>query len=375
MNRHYDKLYGLGFIARKIFSLFPISDNKVSYLPANLEYSGNAKAIYELWNKQYPMYKHIWFTKSCDISKRNTNTRFVQNGLVMLLHLMTSKYWIKETEFKKWLIIPRKGTKVIQLWHAAGAFKKFGVHARGRKNVMNKEFNYWDLVFCSSKHVVDIYSEAFGGFDKSKIVVNGLPRNDFLYTLTKKKNLIRRKLGIPSGRKLIMYAPTFRDKMEKSGYVFILELITQVKQLIDEGYSFGVRLHPRIPIRIEDIASYGKDIVDLGKCTTEEAIVASDVLITDYSSIIFDFALLEKPMIFYAHDLKNYYNERGFYFSYESFVPGPIAYNSYDLTSTIKNYDLKKWIPIIREFRNKFNPFFDGKNSERALKKILELKE
>ena len=326
-------------------------------------------------------FRHVYLCKDTDKFRENKhrekgkrNIVFTRFNLSFFYHFATAKYIIREAGFNSVGLWPSKKSIVVQLWHGAGAFKKFGFYTKWnkwRKFWREKDIKNWDVVFCSSDSVVNIYSKAFGGFDKKKIVVNGLPRNDILFELNKKRDDLRKNFKI-NKEKIILFAPTFRDKVPWEHYINIAKDINFLATSISSEFKIALRLHQSIPKFILTYIDFSR-ILDLNAVKTEEALVISDILITDYSSIIFDFALLERPILFYAPDLNDYYDRRGFYFDYKSFVPGHISYTKEELLESIKKFDYTKWKTKIIEFKSKFNPYFDGKNSERAIKKILEI--
>jgi len=129
-------------------------------------------------------------------------------------------------------------------------------------------------------------------------------------------------------------------------------------------------MHPAVAGKME----FDDDICNLSFYDTEPVLSICDMLITDYSSIIFDFALLERPMLFYAPDLEDYEKDRGFYFDYSSFIPGPLCMTKQSLVEEIVNYDYQKWADIIQAFSMDFHPDFDGKNSRRVFERIMQIR-
>ncbi len=349
---------------------FKMQRGKVVYIPVDFSFHGNTKFLLNEWIN-HPGYRHIFL---CDRNKipldyKYENVIFCPFGLLFIYHYSTAEYIIRESEFNSIGLKPRVDSKVIQLWHAAGAFKKFCLDIADRPEFLKRsrmnDIKNWDLVLCSSKELVDIYSSAFGNFDIKKIVVGGLPRNDYLYHVSSEKELIRKRYGVPADSKVIIYAPTFRDNA--TDFSLFIDFVTFLQERAGNKYIVAVRFHPKIAdkIKIEG------DVLDLNSCDAEVALVVSDILITDYSSIIFDYALLGKPMLFYAPDLDEYYDSRGFYFDYRNFVPGPIAETKEDILEQLEN--INAYSSTVAEFREKFNPYFDGKNSRRILEKILSM--
>ncbi|WP_022670392.1 CDP-glycerol glycerophosphotransferase family protein [Hippea alviniae] len=364
------------FILSFLKKILKVNKSKVVYIPVHFQCQGNTYELLKKWSNLFGnKFIHIYL---CEESKRSNkhNIKYVKFGLKFLFHYSTAKYIIRESEFNSVGLWPSKKSVVAQLWHGAGAFKKFGLHtkrSRWLKFWRKKDIESWDIVFCSSEFIKDIYSVAFGDFDRDRIFVNGLPRNDFLFSLNQKRNDLKSQMNIEN-KKIILFAPTFRDKEFEEYYLDMIEDINFISKKLPKDFQLAIRLHPSVPQRVFDFIDFS-DILDFNAFKTEESLVIADILITDYSSIIFDFALLEKPMLFYAPDLDVYYDKRGFYFDYKSFVPGPISYSKEELLENIKQYDWLKWQNKVKEFKEKFNPYFDGKNSERVINKILEIGE
>ena len=355
-----------------MFKVLKINNKKVVYLPVEFKFKGNVRSLLKEWIK-IDGYKHIYICEKkphyTDVIFRNV--LFCNFGILFIYHYATAKYIIREAGFNSIGLCVRRGVNVIQLWHAAGAFKKFGfdVESNGYffKLQRARDIRSWGMLLCSSTGIVDIYSKACGDFDKNKIFVSGLPRNDYLYELSRSREVLREKYNVKINQKVILYAPTFRDK--STNYTLFIEFINYLEKQLPNDYLVGIRFHPKIA---NNIKLNGK-FIDLNKCDTEEALVVSDILVTDYSSIIFDFSLLERPMVFYAPDVDDYYDKRGFYYDYTSFIPGPVSGSKCQVLDFIMKSSSLFDKDRILNFKKQFNPYFDGKNSARVLTKILEL--
>lgn len=228
---------------------------------------------------------------------------------------------------------PKKATEIVQLWHGQGAFKKFGFdieqpeEIRERERALSKRISH---VVCSSEGVKDIYAGAFG-VSEDRVITTGTPNEDYYFRITdEEKEELRKsfdeKYPRCKGKKLILYAPTFRD--DKTLDERLLKWIDCQKLKASAEKSLGgevevlIRLHPQVHSKVEE----SNDFVDVTEYpNVNELCVLADVLITDYSSICMDFSLQNKPMVFYAYDLFLYKGARDFYFDYESYVPGPVA--------------------------------------------------
>lgn len=357
--------------------LFPTNRHKVVWWSKNLKFEGNAKALFLEWQRRKPGYTHIWLMdrqgceKTIDAERYMHTRKIFLNSLSALFHLATAGYWIRETDVASPGIIPRGKTVVVQLWHAAGAFKKFGLDVPNRSadliRYREKDARRWDLLLCSSQRVVDIYRQAFGGIDRAKIVVSGLPRNDFIFHCLKHVPEIKKECGLPPDKIIVLYAPTFRDNGLNSD--IFQDVVSFLYSELPEDYCLAVRLHPALSRKVD----FDVPVVNLSFGEAEPVLACTDLLITDYSSIIFDYAILERPMIFYVPDLEEYIDSRGFYYPFETLVPGPICRTKKALLAPIINLKSEEWIPRIKSFKNEFQPDFDGRNCERVLERILSL--
>ena len=262
---------------------------------------------------------------------------------------------------------------IVQLWHAPGASKKFGgsVDIKSR-DILRKISEKTDYLIVTSKNIIGYYGEAFQ-MSKTKIKPLGLPRMDYYFEnhdLNKLKEDFCTRYDVSPDKKIILYAPTFRDEEKYNNVFDYLELNRFNEELGDE-YVLALRLHPKIRnFYRDDISSEGK-YVDVSSWESEqELMLISDILITDYSSIMIEYSALNKPTVFFTYDLDEYLaNERGFYYDFKTTVPGPIVYTSDDLIDIIKNnkFDRSK----ISDFVKSQFDEIDGHSSERIVDYLL----
>lgn len=274
-------------------------------------------------------------------------------------------------------LLPREGTKWVQLWHAPGAFKTFGFTRTGKlgwsKKPRPKNHRAYTHAIVSSNQLTHHYAEAYG-ISVDKIVPTGVPRTDVFFDdkfiEEKKKELYKKYPILNSGKKVILFAPTFRGKGRGGYYNFEMIDFKSLKENLSDEYVLIVKLHPFIT-NCPDFGEEYKDfIINLShENEINDLLFISDMMITDYSSVCFEFSLLNRPMIFFAYDMEDYIAKRDFYYPYESFVPGPIVRNTNELLDIIKNnkFDLEK----LNNFRNKFFDHFDGNSSKRVVDLIL----
>jgi CDP-ribitol ribitolphosphotransferase / teichoic acid ribitol-phosphate polymerase len=268
----------------------------------------------------------------------------------------------------------RKGTKVVQLWHGTGTIKKFGqdVNTGHLKELERRANENITHLIVNSPDIKSIYASAFGVKEES-IYPIGLPKTDELLRRIKSeeaagrytnKEYIYQKYSIPKEKKLILYAPTFRDTLSQNPR--FLELIRELNEQLSEEFYFGLRLHPFIAnsFRADEL---GENICQLSfEKDVNTVLLAADILITDYSSIIFEFCLMERPMIFYAFDYQEFSDHgRGFYYEYPSFVPGPVAYTGDEVVRIIKEdaFELYR----IKDFIHRNYIYTDGNATERLI--------
>lgn len=318
------KVFGKLF---NIFTKFPINNNLISFIiDSNESFSGNLEYIKNEFEKIGDFEFNYYYKDKLSISS--------------LKKLSTSKcVFLNDNFFPLAFMKFNNKTSVIQLWHAPGAFKKFGGSVENASMLKQISKNT-DYLIITSKYITDYYSEAFQ-IDKSKIKALGLPRADYYFEKHDTKKLrdnFNKKYNLNSNKKIILYAPTFRENKEFNNVFNYLDIDEFNKKLSDE-YILVLRLHPKIKeFYSSDITGNG-DYIDCSDYKNEqELLLLSDILITDYSSIMIEFGILKKPVIFFAYDLDNYLsNERGFYLDYKKDLPGPIVFSTDELISAIDN--------------------------------------
>lgn len=225
-------------------------------------------------------------------------------------------------------------TVITQLWHGEGAFKKFGLATDipdDIKQRVKKSSEKLTYIVTTSAAVADIYAEAFGA-DKSKILPLGSPRCDYLIRNKENEKNKESVKGTNPGKKKILYAPTFRDDRESDSALLGGTDFEYLKNELGEGYEILIKLHPRI-----HSSGIPEGVIDVTGLDINELTLACDILITDYSSVCMNFALLKKPCVFYAFDLEKYEKDRSFYKDYKSYVPGPVVTDYRQLPEAIKN--------------------------------------
>lgn len=206
---------------------------------------------------------------------------------------------------------------------------------------------------------------------KKQILPLGVPRTDYFYekeTVDTLRSRFHKDFPELIGKKVLLYAPTFRGK---SHYQDAFELPFDVEYMgkhLQEEYALLIHLHPYMKADLKlETQNFARLI--LATYTIQELLALTDILITDYSTVFFDYSLLERPMIFYPYDLEAYKRERDFYYDYETLVPGPMVTNTASLVDRIKDESFS--VDKVKQFKDRFFDYQDGKATERIVADIF----
>ena len=309
-------------------------------------------------------------------------------GVIMILHTVKNLAQdIKELAKSKYIFLNdnflaiafmnfNRESKVLQLWHAPGAFKKFAASSSDNEeeiSVIAKASEKTDYLFITSENIKDFYRDAFR-IDGNKIKSFGIPRTDYYFEDRDFKKLredFDNKYPLAKNKKIILYAPTFRDNEDDNNVFKYLDL-EKFNNALSEEYVLALRLHPKINQFFKGDIDSKDEFIDVSDYKNEqELMLISDLLITDYSSIMIEFALLNKPIIFFTYDYERYLTkDRGFYYDFESNVPGDIVKTDDELIRLIKegNYNTEKQDSFLKM---QFD-YIDGNSSKRIVDFILE---
>jgi len=296
-------------------------------------------------------------------------------------YLATSRVFIVDDYFFPiYVVKPRPGTTIIQTWHACGAFKKVGY------SVLDKTFGVdealarrvrihsnYDICLVASQAAAPHYAEAFRQPLERFVSRLGIPRTDVFFgeeRLAQTREAVRRRYALPEGRSVLLYAPTFRgDSVTDARATDDLDL-NMLRETLGDDHVLLIRLHPFIRSRTvigPELAGFAIDVSD--HPDINELMLVSDVLVTDYSSAIYEFALLGRPMVFFAPDYEAYERERGFYFDYRTGVPGPIFETTADLAAHLRagTFDIER----VERFRDASFDVADGGSATRVTDELI----
>ncbi len=350
-----------------------IQPNKITFFSARREdISGNFEFVYNKIKDDKNLDINFLFnTKSFRYMTRKEIDDFTEA-------CATSKVIILDEYTPQIHLIDLKPeTKIIQLWHACGAFKTFGFTRIGKPKgspQATRMHRSYDYVTVSSEFCRKCHSEGFGIATKN-IIPTGIARTDIFFDEEYKSNFRKKFFSeYPNlkGKKIILFAPTFRGDLKQSArYPMELFDINEVCETLGEDYAVIIKHHPFITEKHPIPDEYKDRVIDLSESTEiNDLLFVSDIIISDYSSLVFEASLLNIPMLFYAYDLQAYIKSRDFYFDYKLYIPGKICTSLYTLLQAIKEEDFEA--EKIERFRNMFFDDLDGKSSERIAKLIYK---
>lgn len=366
----------------KVYSSYctePVQENKVLFLEMRFtKLSNSFKLIYKALEESGE------YDLKCSYVQFNfiRGREFTQRVNEMLKELATAKYVFVDDASLILSSIPlRKETVAINLWHACGAFKKFGRSTAELKfgssaATLDKYPNYGNLthVTVSSPEVIWAYEEAMH-LPKGIVKATGVSRTDQFYDkefVESRKQKLYEIMPEAKDKKVILYAPTFRGHVATASSPDRIDFERFCRELGNE-YVIVCKHHPFVknpPIIPEELQHFARDLTKY--LSIEDLLCCADICISDYSSLVFEYSLFEKPMIFYAYDYDNYCDWRGFYYDYSEFTPGPVVQTEDELLNSIKNIDTQFDKQKVIDFKEKFMGSCDGHATERIIALMKE---
>lgn len=366
----------------KVYSSYctePVQENKVLFLEMRFtKLSNSFELIYKALEESGE------YDLKCSYVQFNfiRGREFTQRVNEMLKELATAKYVFVDDASLMLSSIPlRKETVAINLWHACGAFKKFGRSTAELKfgssaATLDKYPNYGNLthVTVSSPEVIWAYEEAMH-LPKGIVKATGVSRTDQFYDkefVESRKQKLYEIMPEAKGKKVILYAPTFRGHVATASSPDRIDFERFCRELGNE-YVIVCKHHPFVknpPIIPEELQHFARDLTKY--LSIEDLLCCADICISDYSSLVFEYSLFEKPMIFYAYDYDNYCDWRGFYYDYSEFTPGPVVQTEDELLNSIKNIDTQFDKQKVIDFKEKFMGSCDGHATERIIALMKE---
>ena len=339
----------------KALGLFvPVDEKAILFSAHGRKYNDSPKAIYEylLARPEYKGYRFYWALEdNCDADIPGEYIKVKPDTLKYFCCALKCKYWVACVNIERGLKFKRRKTVYLNTWHGI-PIKAVGNEAKGRKDY---DFSYIDFFCISSPYETDIYKRSFN-LSERQLIQSGMPRNDTLYGVTEGEIIsLKEKLGVPANKKVILYAPTWRDSTNggKSYQIKPPIDLSAWQQKLGEEYILLFRTHPytnellgvEFNDFVRDFASYS-DINDLLKI--------ADVLVSDYSATIFDYSILERPIICFAYDIEEYSRDRGFVMDVCAQMPGGISKTEQEVLDRICSINVEKERADVRAFKQKY---------------------
>ncbi|GFH42248.1 teichoic acid biosynthesis protein F [Lactococcus hodotermopsidis] len=348
-------------------------------------YLDNPKAIFEglLADLRFCEYQFVWGMN--EQTKIDGAKRVKKGSIQYFYYLSKAKYWVVNAKMPEYFV--KKSDQIyLQTWHGTPlkrlahdlpdnglTYYRSKQSYREMTQSYDKDSKLWDYLISATPFSTEVFTSAFQ-LPREKIIETGYPRNDVLVTASESEiKQIKAKYQLPSDKKVILYAPTWRDNTYNlKGYTFELQVdFTKWREVLGQEYVILFKPHYLIASRFQVPTDLTDFVYELpANDEISDLYLISDVLITDYSSVFFDYAILNRPIYFYMSDFATYKNDlRGFYLSVPKDLPNDICQSEDDLLEAINSgvFDYQR----LSEFNQKFNQLQDGMATKRVIKEVF----
>lgn len=372
-----------------LYKFVPIDNKLVIFISFHGRgYSDNPRAIYEEMQRdpRFKNYKFIWFIKkhkqkNIHIDGANIKEYF---SIPYFYYMSKAKYWVINCKMPAYIC--KKDNQVyLQTWHGTplkrlghdiiapddATFYRSGMSFEQMTETYDIDVKRYNYMISPNAFCTEVFQTSFR-INRERLIETGYPRNDFITNATNEDILeIKKKFNLPLDKKIILYAPTWRDNSYvASGYTFELEAdFHKWKETLSDEYIIVFKPHYLIINKYENDNSLNGFLYSISaEAEINELYVISDILITDYSSVFFDYAVLNRPIYFYMYDLEQYKGElRGFYLDIYKELPGKIYEDEDHLLTDICNqvYDYS--------FLKSFNQRFNNQQTGDCAKKVIDI--
>lgn len=358
------------------FFLFPVKNNKILFINfLGKGFGCNPKYIaLELLSRDKD-YDIVWLVNDKTSQFPDGIRKVIYRSIGALYEVATAKVII--TNVKNDLrLIKKKEQFIIQTWHGSYSAKLLEKDASDKLNKdylkeSQKNSKQTDLFLSNSRVLSNCYREAF--WCECEIMECGFPRNDILFAESESINYdVRQKLSLRMDSKLLLYAPTFRDDGSTEGYNIDCDMLKSVLSNMGKDWKILIRMHPNV--NSDDYTfAFNDDIIDVSKYPDmQELLIASDILVTDYSSSVFEFAVMGKPVFIFASDIEHYQRVRGLKDDFFD-TPYPICRTNQELKTSIESFNFDRCGEISNKFMKVFGGVDDGKASKRVVDRIIKV--
>ncbi len=360
-----------------VLRIFPITQNKVISLNfSGRGYGDNGKYVCNALLKMNPNMRIIWpISAGNQLGNAPAQVRAVPYlSMRFFYHLVTSKIWLSNSRIPCFLK-KRRNQYYIQLWHGAPALKRIEKDVQDRLPAYyvesaKEDSKKADLFISNSKYWSEQIKSVF--WYDGPILECGQPRLDPLLNRTAESKFRLKQLLCITEKKVLLYAPTFRANMSSESYMLDYQHLKRIlEEKTGQSWHICVRFHPNITNANIDFSSLGVTNIS-SYPDLYELFEVFDMLITDYSSLMFEAAFANIPVILFATDIEKYRQERNFYFELEN-LPFPIACSNKELWHVINTWDQVSYTKKVKKFSNKLNVYLNGTASFQVAKHITNI--
>lgn len=367
INKSFKFLASTGVKAMGLFT--PVDEKSVIFSAHSRKYNDSPKAIYEymITRPEFKDYTFYWALDDVTVDIPGPAIKIIPDTPEYFRTALKCKYWITCVNIERSLKFKKRNCVYLNTWHGIPV-KTVGNGAEGRNDY---DFSYIDYFCISGDYEIPIYEKSFN-IPTSHMIKTGLPRNDVLYkTTSEEAEGIKRRLGLPLDKKLILYAPTWRDSKDggKSYSIKPPMDLAKWERALGEKYILLFRTHPYtnklLGVSFNDFV---RDYVNYSNIN--DLMKIADILISDYSATIFDYSILERPIISFAYDCDEYGRERGFAMDIRKEMPGGISETEDEVIDRILHMDYRKEIEAVKAFKNKYLTY-GGDATVKCLEKVF----
>lgn len=348
------------------------TDENLVLFVANVgkNFSGSPYEIYQYMqnHEEYSKYHVVWAFNHPENYQGEFLNTVRMDSPEYILTALRAKYWITDNNIERSLNFKKKNTRYLNTWHGV-ALKTIG-----NDDKFSGTFDYSDIDYLcvSGEHDKRVYSSALNASEECFLEC-GMPRNDVLFHVSYKDRIeTRQKLGIPANKKVILFAPTWRDSVN-GGNSFDLNIpvhFEKWREALGEDYMVMFRAHDRtsklMNVEFDDFVVNYSTYEPLN-----DLMIAADILVTDYSSICFDWSLLEKPFICFGYDWEEYKAERGVYFDAEQVYYGGVLRTEEEVLNRILTMDVEAELKGVRALKEEFMSYSKGNAAEICVKALF----
>ncbi len=351
----------------KILKVIVKTDDKLILFSSygGKKYDDSPRSIYEYMkgNNKYSDFKFIWaFENKKSFTSLSESEKVEIDTIKYYITALKAGYWVTNSSMTRGLNFKGKDTCYLNTWHGT-PIKKMGTdissNSKSFKTIsdLKKKKSEIDIMLAQSRYEVNIFSRVFN-IPKERFLISGLPRNDKLVDVTEfDKGKAREKLGISSEKKVILYAPTFREYQKANGIYNTLAPPIDLKkwrEKLGDNYLVLFRAHYEV-VKVLGLDEDNDFVINVSNYhSLDELMVASDILISDYSSIMFDFSLLKRPILCFAYDFDEYSLKRGLYLDLKKELPGSLLESEDEVLNAILSINIGVAVRETENFSKKY---------------------